>query len=176
MQATLRFVGVKTVGTLCKEEEEEEKEVRGFYKCVHTLFAHTECFYVIYSYTLLSTPSAPALSTFHFPSPLPSYTLQPARLRFLSSFIFSIHFVCREEFYMKLRRTFRLPLPLSHSRSHSHKDSLAFLTASHRTAPHLHHSSAHILYAAIHKHVIRTHTRTKAALVLFLVGKKKKTH
>lgn len=110
MQATLRFVGVKTVGTLCKQEE-EDKEVRGFYKCVHTLFAHTECFYVIYSYTLLSTPSAPALSTFHFPFPLPSYTLQPARLRFLSSFIFSIHFVCREEFYMKLRRTFRLPSP-----------------------------------------------------------------
>lgn len=125
--------------------------------------------YLLLHFTLNSFCSC----SFHFFSPLPSYTLQPARLRFLSSFIFSIHFVCREEFYMKLRRTFRLPLPLSHSRSHSHKDRLAFLTASHRTAPHLHHSSAHILYAAIHKHVIRTHTRTKAALVLFLVGKKK---
>lgn len=166
------------MGTVCDEEEEEGKEERGFYKCVHTLFTHTDSFYVIYSYTLLLTPSAPALSTFR--PPFSSYTLQPARLRFLSSFIFSIHFVCREEFYMKLRRTFRLPLPLfhsdslSHSRSHSHKDRLAFLTASHRTAPHLHHSSAHILYAAIHKHVIRTHSHTHKSCSRLVFGWQKK--
>lgn len=128
--------------------------------------------------------------SFCFSSPLPSYTLQAARLCFLSSFIFSIHFVCREEFYMKLRRTFQLPLPLFHSdslfhsHSHSHKDRLAFLTASHPTSPHLTYTTttqAHTFYmllyinmsyAHTHTHT-NTRTRIKAALVLFLVGKKK---
>lgn len=176
MRATLRFVGVKTVGTLCKQED---KEVRGFYKCVHTLFAHTECFYVIYSYTLLSTPSARALSTFLPLFPLTHFS-QPACVSYLHSYFLYTLFVERSFIwnsgahsdFLSLSVTLTPSLPFSLALT-QRQISLPDCLPPQRTAPHLHHSSAHILYAAIHKHVIRTHTRIKAALVLFLVGKKK---
>lgn len=95
--------------------EEEEKCEHTIRTLTHT-YTRTCCFYVIYSYTLLSTPLLLLpLNRFPLPLPLPLSG-------FLSSFIFSIHSVCREEFYMKLRRTHTLahiptpslapPLPL----------------------------------------------------------------
>lgn len=153
------------------------------------VWAHTiRTQWMLLCYLLLHfTLNSFCFCSFCFSSLLPSYTLQAARLRFLSSFIFSIHFVCREEFYMKLRRTFQLPLPLFHSdsrfhsHSHSHKDRLAFLTASHPTSPHLTSTTttqAHTFYMLLYINMSYahnlTHTHKSCSCLVFGWQKKHK--
>lgn len=178
MQATLYFVGVKTVGTLCKQED---KEVRGFYKCVHTLFAHTECFYVIYSYTLLSTPSAPALSTFSPLFPLTHFS-QPACVSYLHSYFLYTLFVERSSIwnsgahsdFLSLSATLTPTLPFSLALT-QRQISLPDCLPPHRTAPHLTSTTqAHTFYMLLYINMSYAHTHTHKGCSRLVFGWQKK--
>lgn len=151
--------------------------------CAHTIRTHWMLLcYLLLHFTLNSFCSC----SFHFPLFAPLFPLthfsQPACVSYLHSYFLYTLFVERSFIwnsgahsdFLSLSATLIPTLPFSLALT-QRQISLPDCLPPHRTAPHLHHSSAHILYAAIHKHVIRTHTRIKAALVLFLVGKKKNT-